>query len=72
MLIYDLDELFFDLSSYEIVHDMPQGDWRRQGRAGGYRYILVNGEVTHESDVSTGRAPGQVVRVTSPAAEAVA
>ena len=67
VLIYDLDELFFDMTSYEIVHDMPQGDWRRQGRAGGYRYILVNGEVTHESDLATGQTPGRVVRVTSPA-----
>lgn len=72
VLIYDLDELFFDTASYEIVHDMPQGDWRRQGRAGGYQYILVNGVVTHESDVSTGQTPGRVVRVTSPAPETVA
>lgn len=68
VLIYDLDELFFDMTSYEIVHDMPNGDWRRQGRAGGYEYILVNGEVTHQSDVSNGQTPGQMVRVTSSAA----
>ena len=67
MLIYDLEELFFDMTSYEIVHDMPNGDWRRQGRAGGYRYILVNGEITHERGVSTGQTPGRLVRVTSPA-----
>lgn len=67
MLIYDLNELYFDMTSYEIVHDMPQGDWRRQGRAGGYQYILVNGEVTHENGVSNGETPGQVVRVTSAA-----
>jgi len=72
VLIYDLDELFFDQTSYEIVHDMPQGDWRRQGRAGGYSYILVNGEVTHEGGVRTGETPGQVVRVTSPALETTA
>jgi N-acyl-D-aspartate/D-glutamate deacylase len=71
VLIYDLDELFFDMTSYEIVHDMPQGDWRRQGRAGGYRYILVNGEITHEGGVRTGETPGRVVRVTSPAPEMV-
>lgn len=72
VLVYDLDELFFDMTSYEIVHDMPLGDWRRQGRAGGYTYILVNGEVTHEGGVSTGQTPGRVVRVTSPGSEAVA
>ena len=48
---------------YEIVHDMPNGDWRRKGRAGGYEYILVNGVVTHRRDVPTGATPGQLVRV---------
>lgn len=69
VLVYDLNELHFDMTSYEIVHDMPSGDWRRQGRAGGYRYILVNGQVTHTDSVSNGVTPGMVVQVTSPAAE---
>jgi N-acyl-D-amino-acid deacylase len=63
MLIYDLDNLYFDTRRYEIVHDMPNGDWRRKGRAGGYEYILVNGIVTHQRDVPTGATPGQLVRV---------
>jgi N-acyl-D-amino-acid deacylase len=63
ILIYDLDSLFFDTQRYEIVHDMPNGDWRRKGRAGGYDYILVNGVVTHRRDKSTGATPGQFVRV---------
>lgn len=63
VLVYDLDELFLDLSSYEIVHDMPNGDWRRQGRAGGYRYIFVNGEITHEHDESSGETPGMIAGV---------
>jgi N-acyl-D-aspartate/D-glutamate deacylase len=65
ILIYDLDELYFDQSRYEIVHDMPQGDWRRKGRAGGYDFILVNGVVTHRRDKPTGATPGQLVRVTT-------
>ena len=63
ILVYDLDELYFDTRRYEIVHDMPNGDWRRKGRAGGYDLILVNGVVTHRRDVSTGEAPGQLLRV---------
>jgi N-acyl-D-amino-acid deacylase len=63
ILIYDLDDLYFDTQRYEIVYDMPNGDWRRKGRAGGYDYILVNGIVTHRRDVSTGATPGQLVRV---------
>jgi len=66
VLIYDLDELFFDMTRYQIVYDMPGGDWRRKGDAGGYRYILVNGDITHESDQTTGRTPGQLVQVTMP------
>jgi N-acyl-D-aspartate/D-glutamate deacylase len=65
ILIYDLDELYFDQSRYEIVYDMPQGDWRRKGRAGGYDFILVNGVVTHRGDRPTGATPGRLVRVTT-------
>jgi N-acyl-D-aspartate/D-glutamate deacylase len=65
VLIYDLDALYFDTSKYEIVHDMPQGDWRRKSRAGGYDYILVNGVVTHRRDKPTGETPGRLVRVTT-------
>lgn len=61
VLIYDLDDLYFDTDRYEIVHDMPNGDWRRKGRAGGYEYILVNGVVTHRRDVPTGAVPGHFV-----------
>jgi len=64
VLIYDLKNLYFDMEKYEIVHDMPNGDWRRKGRAGGYDYILVNGQITHRSDQPTGNTPGELVRVT--------
>jgi N-acyl-D-aspartate/D-glutamate deacylase len=63
LLIYDLDDLYFDTRKYEIVHDMPHGDWRRKGRAGGYDCVMVNGVVTHERDVPTGATPGQLVNV---------
>ena len=64
ILIYDLNDLYFDMEKYEIAHDMPNGDWRRKGRAGGYDYILVNGVVTHEKDKSTGATPGAFVQIT--------
>jgi N-acyl-D-aspartate/D-glutamate deacylase len=66
VLVYDLDELHFDMSSYEKVHDMPNGDWRRTGRAGGYRHVLVNGQVTFERDACSDATPGELVRVTTP------
>lgn len=58
ILIYDLDELYFDQDRFEVVHDQPGGDWRRKARAGGYRYIFVNGEQTFERDRRTGATPG--------------
>jgi len=69
VVVYDLDELYFDMSSYEKVHDMPNGDWRREGKAGGYRHVLVNGEVTFERDACTDETPGRLVRVTVPRRE---
>ena len=65
ILVYDLDNLHFDMSQYEVVHDMPDGDWRRQARAGGYDYVIVNGEVTHQGDAPTGATPGVFDRVTT-------
>ncbi|MEZ4359576.1 MAG: amidohydrolase family protein [Kofleriaceae bacterium] len=64
VLIYDLAELHVDTTRYEIVHDMPNGDWRRKARAGGYDRVLVNGVITHERDRPTGAVPGQLVRTT--------
>ncbi len=72
ILIYDLDELHFDTQRYAIVHDMPGGDWRRKGQAGGYDHILVNGVVTHHRDAPTGDTPGHLVRVTRRASEPLA
>ena len=39
----------------EVAHDFPGGEWRRIQRARGYRYVLVNGEVTIEDDRETAR-----------------
>ena len=63
ILVYSLDELFFDRSVYEVVHDMPNNDWRRRARAGGYRWIVVNGEVTFSSDVRTNAMPGRYLHI---------
>ncbi|MEI9931656.1 MAG: amidohydrolase family protein [Rhizomicrobium sp.] len=63
ILVYSLDELFFDQSVYEVVHDMPNNDWRRKARAGGYRWIIVNGEITFSKDVRTNATPGRYLHV---------
>jgi N-acyl-D-aspartate/D-glutamate deacylase len=46
----------------EVVHDLPGQEWRRVQRARGYRYVLVNGQVTIEEDKETGVASGRLLR----------
>jgi N-acyl-D-aspartate/D-glutamate deacylase len=65
LVVYDLDDLHFDATQYDHVYDMPNGDWRKLARAGGYSYIVVNGVVTHERDKPTGTTPGELIAPTS-------
>jgi len=60
MVIYDYQNLAVCPS--EIVHDLPGGEWRRIQRAKGYRYILVNGEVTIQDDKETNAYSGKLLR----------
>ena len=60
IIVYDYDRL--NITDTEVVHDLPGGDWRRVQRAGGYRYVLVNGAVTIENDTETGAPSGQLLR----------
>ena len=46
----------------EKAYDVPADQWRRVRRADGYRWILVNGEVTFEDGACTGAVPGQLLR----------
>lgn len=63
VVVYDLENLGqTPEDSYETVHDLPGGDWRRVRRSEGYRYTIVNGEVTFEDGVCTGATPGKLVR----------
>ena len=60
IVIYDYDRL--QVLPSEIVHDLPGGEWRRIQRAKGYRYILVNGQVTIEDDKETNTYSGRLLR----------
>ena len=60
ILVYDLDKL--NILPREIVHDVPPNDWRRVQRAEGYRWIMVNGQVTFEDGKGTGAHPGKLLR----------
>ena len=60
VVVYDLDKL--DPGPVEVLHDLPGGDWRRVQRPKGYRWIMVNGQVTQEDGTSTGALPGNLLR----------
>jgi len=60
IVIYDQEKL--SVKPTERLHDLPDGDWRRVQKAEGYRYTMVNGEVTFEDNVCTGALPGKVLR----------
>src|SRR3984893_10008332 len=60
VIIYDYDRLGMEPSA--VVHDLPGGEWRRVQRARGYRYIMVNGEVTFVDGDSAKATPGLVLR----------
>ena len=44
------------------AYDFPEGEWRRVRKAEGYRWILVNGEVTFQDGVCSGDTPGRLLR----------
>lgn len=60
IVVYDYDNLA--VLKDEIVHDLPGGEWRRVQRAQGYRYVLVNGEVTIKDDRQTETHSGRLLR----------
>ena len=63
VVVYDLDALNITPEwTGEVVYDFPGGEWRRVQRPDGYRWILVNGEVTFQDGESTGSTPGKLLR----------
>ena len=60
VIIYNLDEL--GVEPGEIARDLPGDEWRRVQRATGYRYVLVNGEITFVDGEPTDTRPGRLLR----------
>jgi N-acyl-D-aspartate/D-glutamate deacylase len=60
IVVYDFDKL--QVLPGEIAHDLPGNEWRRIQRASGYRWILVNGEVTIKDDKQTETYTGKLLR----------
>jgi N-acyl-D-aspartate/D-glutamate deacylase len=64
VVVYDLERLkrLPEWWDSEVAHDFPGGEWRRVQHAEGYRFTLVNGEVTFEDGKCTGATPGKLLR----------
>ncbi len=60
IVMYDYQSL--EIAPIEVVHDLPGNEWRRVQRARGYRYIMVNGEITFVDGQPTMRTPGLLLR----------
>jgi N-acyl-D-amino-acid deacylase len=60
IVMYDYDRL--GIEPRAVVHDLPGDEWRRVQRARGYRYIMVNGEVTLVDGQPTKLTPGLLLR----------
>jgi N-acyl-D-aspartate/D-glutamate deacylase len=63
IVVYDLERLKqVPEGIYETIDDVPGGDWRRVRRAEGYRWTIVNGQVTFVDGECTGATPGRLLR----------
>ena len=60
IVIYDLEKLAVE--PMEVAYDFPGDEWRRIQKALGYRYVLVNGDVTIENDKETHTYSGSLLR----------
>lgn len=60
IVIYDFDNL--NALRAEVLTDLPARQWRRVQRATGYRFVLVNGEVTIQDDSETNVYSGELLR----------
>lgn len=60
IVVYDYAGL--TLLPTQIAHDLPGNEWRYVERATGYRYTMVNGELTFIDSECTGAIPGKLLR----------
>jgi N-acyl-D-aspartate/D-glutamate deacylase len=60
IVVYDFEKLA--VKPMETLHDLPDGDWRRVQKADGYRFIIVNGQVTFEDNICSMALPGKMLR----------
>jgi len=60
IVVYDYDKLGYTFP--EFVSDLPGDEYRVTNRGSGYRYVLVNGQITVENDAPTHVHSGALLR----------
>ncbi|MDO7835455.1 amidohydrolase family protein [Sphingobium sp. HBC34] len=61
LYIYDYEKLDYNREQMDIVHDLPENDWRRVIRAQGVEWVVVNGEPIMHNSEATGAMPGRML-----------
>jgi N-acyl-D-aspartate/D-glutamate deacylase len=61
LFCYDFDRIGYDATSYAVVRDLPDGDWRRVVLPRGIAWSMANGEIITENGKTTGATPGRLV-----------
>ena len=63
IVVYDLANLKRTPEwEFETLYDLPAGEWRRVQRSEGYKWTIVNGQITFEDGNCTGATPGTLLR----------
>ncbi len=63
VVVYDMGELKRTPEwEFEVLHDLPANEWRVVQKAEGYRWTIVNGEITFENGDCSGATPGKLLR----------
>lgn len=71
LYIYDYDTIGYERDNYAILHDLPDGDWRRVVPAQGIDWVVVNGEpIFKNSETCEGALPGKLVSNQGPEIDA--
>jgi N-acyl-D-aspartate/D-glutamate deacylase len=59
--VYDFEKLSFNTDRYDVLDDVPGGEWRRVVKARGVEAVGVNGNIIFKNGEGAGAYPGRLV-----------